>query len=188
MIREPSSQADLNWAVESGIVTEHYGYPPNRSTEMQTAAIDPSYSDRREQSDRRSFSSKTLYYGVIRSRRRHARRENDHLTTYMDWYQGKLMLFALGILLLSVTDAVLTLHLISNGASEVNPVMNYFLNQGIQIFVSAKMLMTAVPLVLLTAASNYALFNRLRIASIFPVMLGSYMMLFLYELFLIFSI
>ncbi|HIP52923.1 MAG TPA: hypothetical protein EYH03_02795 [Chromatiales bacterium] len=135
--------------------------------------------------ERRTFSLKTVFYGLVLARRRHARRDTDHLTAPMDWYSPRLFALALGIILFSVLDAVLTLHLLSNGASEANPVMAFFLQHGVWSFVSAKMALTAVPLLLLTALSNYALFNRIRIATLFPLLLLSYHVLIVYEAVLI---
>jgi len=54
----------------------------------------------------------------------------------------------MGILLLSVLDAGLTLFLVEHGSSELNPVMDYFLQQGPVVFMLAKYVFTSVAVVI----------------------------------------
>ncbi len=155
---------------------------------MGIPAITTTSAERRHRGERRHFTLTTLIYGVVHARRRQARRAMDHLTAPMDWYSPALFAFAVGIVLLSVVDALLTLHLLSNGAWEANPVMAFFLEHGVAGFVVAKMVLTVTPLLLLTALSNYALFSRLRIATLFPMLFFGYQVLIVYETLLISAI
>ena len=64
-----------------------------------------------------------------------------------------------GVILLSVADAVLTLFLVSCGAREMNPVMAYFLNHGPLAFFWAKYLLTCIPLIFLVMHKGVRLFG-----------------------------
>lgn len=159
--------------------------PTREFNMMQTTWATTSAGERRSTDDRRHFSAKTIVYGAKYARRSKVRREEDHRFAHLDYYSRWLMVFSVGILLFSVTDATLTLHLLSNGAIEANPIMDYFIQLGVVPFVVSKMLMTSIPLVLLTATSNHFLFNRIRISVIFPMILAFYAGLIIYEIILI---
>ncbi len=55
-------------------------------------------------------------------------------------------LWAGGILLLSLFDALFTIIQVGNGAAELNPLMNYFLTAGTDVFFLWKMFISAVSL------------------------------------------
>lgn len=92
------------------------------------------------------------------------------------------MFMAVTLMLLSLMDAIFTLTLIANGGSELNPVMNFFLGYGIFAFVAAKVLLTAVPAVILIGCGNHKLFNRIRVRTIVAASIGFYAGLICYEL------
>lgn len=151
---------------------------------MQPVWADSATQERRATYDRRCFGPQSVIYGAMYARRRQARRsESKH--AHLDHYNQWLMVYAVGILLFSVIDATLTLHLLSNGAIEANPIMDYFITQGVAPFVISKMLFTSIPLILLTATSNYFLFGRIRIALLFPILLAFYSALIIYEIMMI---
>jgi len=81
-----------------------------------------------------------------------------------------------------VMDSVFTLTLISHGGTEVNPVMNWLLHQSIFAFVAVKMVLTAIPAVMLVATGNLLVFGRIRARSILAGALGMYCGLIVYEL------
>jgi hypothetical protein len=65
-----------------------------------------------------------VVYGSFRPRRRRPpRRLDDSRYQAVDWHAAHLLAVAIGILLLSVADAFMTVTLLSGGAVEVNPVM-----------------------------------------------------------------
>jgi len=78
-----------------------------------------------------------LFFG----RRKEVRRNEDNQESYfLDHYSSRVFAIIIGIILLSLTDAMLTLYLIRNGAAEVNPVMEHFLKYGTLPFLAAKYL------------------------------------------------
>ncbi len=78
---------------------------------------------------RRQDKGVSGYRSLLFGRRNIVRRFDDyHQTSYRhDHYSLKIFSIIISIILLSITDAVLTLYLIRHGASEINPIMEHFL-------------------------------------------------------------
>jgi hypothetical protein len=88
---------------------------------------------------------------------------------------------------LCLVDAFMTLHLLSRGAQELNPVMDFFLRIGPIHFLLAKYLVTGVSLAWLLIHKDYPLLKgRLRCRSLLFVVPILYALLVVYELFLAF--
>jgi len=143
--------------------------------------------ERRQQTERRNYSSKTMWLCLTSPRRTQGRRRSDRRFPIQDVFsQGALILAAL-LMVLSLTDAFLTLNILARGGTEVNPVMNYMLGFGTFAFVASKMLMTAIPVAALTAAGNLVIFNLIRVRTMTAVLIGMYCALIMYELILLSS-
>lgn len=97
------------------------------------------------------------------------------------------MLVAVVILLLSVSDAVLTLTLISHGALEENPMMAPLVQGSVGVFASVKLGLTAIGVVLLLAFARVRAFGRLPVGTFLYMVLTVYAMLVAYELRLLYS-
>lgn len=132
--------------------------------------------------DRRSYSVGTLCRSVRSPRRMYGRRSSDRHYPLLDRYDGGMMAMAVLLMLLSITDSVFTLTLISRGGSEVNPIMNALLQHSVWAFVAVKMLLTAVPAFILVATGNLKVFGRWRARSILAAFVGMYLGLIVYEL------
>ena len=143
--------------------------------------------DARYKGERRNFTWRTVYCGFLRSRRRVHRRRIDADQPFSDWHHPWLFFLATGIMLLSATDAFLTLQLISRGAIEVNPVMAALLGQGTAAFAVAKMLLTGVGILALVFLSRSRLFNRLRTGLTLTVFFSLYCCVVCYEFVLLIS-
>ncbi len=100
----------------------------------------------------------------------------------MDVFDASAMFLAVALIVLSLTDAFLTLNILAGGGREVNPVMNYMLGFGTLVFVSFKMLMTTLPIAALTAAGNLIVFKYLRVRTVTAILVGMYAGLITYEL------
>ncbi len=97
-----------------------------------------------------------------------------------------MLIFIVLLLGASIVDAVLTIHLIRAGANEINPVMNHFLGQGIEAFLTAKYILTAAGLPLLLIFQNYYLFGtRLRVRYLIPLAVTLYAVLIGYQVVLV---
>src|SRR5208337_788104 len=72
--------------------------------------------ERRARADRRSRIWWSVWYGSFNPRRRRPpRRLDDSRYQSLDWYSAHLLAVSIGILVLSASDAFLTLTLIFNG-------------------------------------------------------------------------
>lgn len=94
---------------------------------------------------------------MLGGRRRVARRSADSRgVVLLDRYSPRLFTAMMGILVLSLLDAGLTLFLVQHGAAEINPVMNYFLRQGPVVFMAAKYLLTSMAVVIFVLLAHSA--------------------------------
>jgi len=154
------------------------------SSDRQTTHAVPQWDgvNRRENAERRSYSLKTLVRCLTSPRRFNGRRSSDRRFPVLDKFDSGIGFFAVGLMILSVMDAIFTLTLIANGGSEVNPFMNWLLQIDTVVFVSAKMFLTGIAAVLLVAMSNVLVFKRFRARSILAGALGLYCGLIVYEL------
>ena len=144
-----------------------------------------SHQDSRVAKDRRVFSTMTIVKSFTQTRRRSHRRVSDNPEAHSDWYQPKLMLLVVGIMIMSMMDSFFTLQLLSRGAMEMNPVMDYFILQGTSTFILFKMLFTGFGVFVLTACSSYLIFGRFSTAKILTICFIAYVVLIAYELVLL---
>lgn len=138
--------------------------------------------ERRLHDERRNYSWRTFYRGVLAARRRDVRREPEWAVQHLDWYEPGLLLTALLILLLSLLDAILTLSLLPRGAIEWNPLMRYLIESDVSAFILVKTFVTGFSLVCLIALSRFRLFNLLSLHQILGAILVAYGVLIAYEI------
>ncbi len=137
---------------------------------------------RREYVERRTTGLRSMGYALFFSRRRTLRRDGEVVDYYTDWYSAPLFALVLGIALLCVADAYLTLELIARGGSELNPFMAYLLGKGLYVFVAVKMALTAGAVVILTLHQRFAFFLNIRAVHVLLVTFIGYGVLIAYEL------
>ena len=89
---------------------------------------------------------------------------------------SKIWALVLAVILLNVWDVVNTLHIISDPSEELNPVMGFFLEQSIMMFVIAKMFLIIFGSVVLAKHRPHYL----------PYVVVLYTCIILYQLFVIF--
>jgi len=149
---------------------------------------DASAGNPRSAGDRRRKTLPPLRYLVAGGRRRRVRRlEDSHRIVLLDRYSPKLLAAILGILLLSLLDAALTLYLVEQGASELNPVMDYFLKKGPLIFTVTKYLLTCIAVLIFLALANSVVpRSNFKAKKLFPYALLAFGGVVVWELVLIF--
>jgi len=103
----------------------------------------------------------------------------------VDRHEPRLLLSTLGILLLSLTDAVFTLTLLQHGAVELNSFMAVLIETDVQLFVAGKMAITAVCLIFLLIHAKFRIFRVVRISTLLYGFLSIYGLLIAYELVLL---
>ena len=146
---------------------------------IESAVLDPG-PNRRVFQNRRKLSLRTFIQGSLTPRRRKNRRGHE-AEGLLDWHEPHLLFLAITILLLSVTDAFLTLTLIAHGAEEANPVMAFFLEQTPRLFATVKMALTGGGIVVLVALARARVFQVIRISIIIHWCLLAYLVLIGYE-------
>ena len=167
----PDTQATTN-TVHAEARRQH-GEPPGHVTV-----------DRRNNVDRRGSFWRSLLYGNLRPRRRGSRREQDAHLFWFDWHEPRILYLALGILLLSCTDALFTLNLINAGAAEANAIMDAMLQIGMDRFVIGKILITSFSVLILVVAARRTLLGSLNVEHILQTVFSGYLLLIAYELYM----
>ncbi len=133
-------------------------------------------------SERRDYKLNSLWRAIVAPRRFAGRRKSDRKFAVLDRFDSGICAMAVLLVLLSITDSVFTLTLISRGGSEVNPFMNHLLQHSVGLFMLVKMALTAVPAIILVATNNLLVFNRIRARSLLAAMTGLYVGLIVYEI------
>jgi len=137
--------------------------------------------ERRADPERRAFSWRTVFFGFTRSRRHASRRELDGDVVFMDWHHPWLFFLSVGIMLLSCTDAFLTLLLIEQGMVEANPFMAAVLGQGAATFAVTKVFMTGTSILILVFLAKSQFLNRFRTGLFLTIFFSLYSCLVCYE-------
>lgn len=106
-----------------------------------------------------------------------------------DWHSPKIFVAILGVILLSVTDAALTLFLVDCGAREMNPVMAYFLDHGPLVFFWAKYLLTCMPLIFILMHKGVNLLGtKVKAEALFLWIAVPYALVVYWELYLVLGV
>ena len=106
----------------------------------------------------------------------------DDEVIFLDWHHPWLFFLATGTMLLSCADAFLTLQLLDRGMVEANPAMRMALDQGVAVFTSTKLLMTALGIFILVFLAKARFLNRLRTGLFLTLFFTFYACLVCYEL------
>jgi hypothetical protein len=101
-----------------------------------------------------------------------------------DWFHPQWLAVGMAILILSATDAILTLTLIAHGAIEINPLMKPLVSGSGHSFGYWKIGLTATGVVMLTVLARLRLWGRV-VGTILYGVLAGYAVLVGYELFLL---
>jgi hypothetical protein len=139
--------------------------------------------DRRHRVERRQRIWWSVVYGSFRPRRRRPTRRLDDATYHgLDWHGAHLWAVSIGILILSVVDAFLTVNLLSRGAIEVNPFMAVVVGRNVTLFAGLKMAITGLCVTLMVFLARYRFLQVVRVEVILYCVLAAYLALFYHEL------
>ena len=149
-------------------------------------AVSPSTNERRGATDRRLRVWWSVCYGSFNPRRRTPpRRLEESRFHSLDWHSAHLLAVAIGILLLCVADAFLTLVLLQGGAFEVNPIMALLLGRSVAAFAVLKLAMTGAGTVSMVILARYRFMRLLRVEwALYGVLIG-YATLIGYEIWML---
>jgi hypothetical protein len=140
--------------------------------------------------DRRKRTIPSFRFLVFGGRRKQVRREEDmNGIVVMDSYSQSLFVVIISILCLSLIDAMMTLHLIGQGAKEINPIMAYFLDKGTVVFITAKYILTSGAVVIILLIKNtYLPRTRIRSKKLFIFAIISFSLVIIWEILLVFML
>lgn len=145
----------------------------------------PGVLSERRLGERRSPGLRSLAYGGIRPRRRSGRRDGDAQRIFLDWHEPRVLYLALAILLMSCTDALLTLNILQAGGRELNGFMDWLIRLSTDWFVATKIALTGMGVVLLTLAVNRHFLGRVPVIHMLRAFCFGYAALIGWELFLL---
>ena len=145
----------------------------------------PSAAPERRRLDRRRQVLHALLVGSFRRRRRGPRRSGEGTLSTVDWHHPQWLAIAIFIVAFSGGDALLTLVLVEEGASEANPLMAPLVAGSPLAFVLIKMGITAGGVVLLTQLARIRAFGRVPVGMLLYSALLVYGALIFYEMHLL---
>jgi len=150
----------------------------------------PSRPERRRGADRRHRTPPLWSKFWLTGRRTHMRRKEDRQQSFrIDRHSFRTLAAVMSIVILSITDGMLTLYLVEHGASEVNPLLAYFLERGPLSFFGFKYFLTCACIVLVLVNKDIYLFRTtFRIKVLFIVFMIPFLLVIIWELYLIFVI
>ena len=132
--------------------------------------------------ERRTPSLSTLHGALFKYRRRGSRRHGEHINSYVDWYGHWTLLATFTVILLCCTDAFLTIVLLSNGAAEMNVLMDWLIQKDIRSFAVVKMGVTGLALVVLVMHLNFRVYKVIAVRYLIFALVPMYSMLIAHEL------
>jgi hypothetical protein len=149
--------------------------------DLNSPASQPGFAERRR-AERRSHVLRALVYGSFHPRRRGARRADERGVSAIDWHHPQWLAVAILIVLLSCSDALLTLMLMAGGvAEEANPLMARLMGQSGLVFAIVKIGLTASGVLLLTQLARLRAFGRIPVGTFLYLVLAIYAVLVIYE-------
>ncbi|WP_295626940.1 DUF5658 family protein [uncultured Nitrosomonas sp.] len=141
----------------------------------------------RNQNRRRTVPFFCTYHLGIKTGRRLGERRvpQKGMPEYVDRYPGHLMVCMVAILFLGMLDAFFTLNILARGGEELNWVMAQLIEDSTQKFISFKLALTSMALILLIIHHNVRLTEKIRVWHIKYLILSGYTVLIGYELYLL---
>lgn len=157
---------------------------------MDSLSIYPQPIERRSGFDRRRKEMGIFSKYWLKGRRWEARRDEDtRRLHWIDKHSAKTLAAILLIIMFSVMDAIFTLHLVQNGATELNPIMAYYLDCSPLTFFWVKYLLTCGAILIVLLSKNLCLFNtKFQVKFLLIPFLVSFALVVQWELYLLASL
>ena len=146
---------------------------------MQSKAV---IIDRRRGERRAKQRFFCLYQLGRRGRRTGGRRASDHGPVYVDRYDSHLLWCTVAVIVLCALDAAFTLSLIAKGAVEMNALMAVLIEDDVFKFVSVKLALTSLAIIILVIHHKVRLRAGVRVWHVQYLILAGYLTLITYEI------
>lgn len=143
--------------------------------------------ERRKKKDRRNAHLKAAIYGLFLGRRKSPRRTSDKINGYIivDYIEPKLVVFVIIPFIFSILDALFTLWLLTKGGIELNPIMEVLIDINPVLFFISKFLLTSLGILMMLLFRYFKIFGCIHVRHLLYGILGLYVWLIMYELYLI---
>lgn len=141
--------------------------------------------DRRSQERRAEAAFVCPYQLGTRQGRRSTQRRSVQGAAYVDQYGWPVTACCLAIVLLSATDAFLTINILSGGGAELNYFMETLIESSTQKFIDLKLALTSLATILLTIHHEVQIHSGLRCRHLLYTISTGYTCLIGYELILL---
>jgi hypothetical protein len=141
--------------------------------------------DQRLQNRRSNIPFLCPYQLGIKQGKRIARRRSEPGEAYVDRYGWAVVSCCLAIVLLSATDAFLTLNILANGGMELNSLMAALIEESTQKFVYSKLALTSLATIILVIHHEVRIVTTLRCRHLLYLIALGYACLIGYELILL---
>ena len=178
------SHSQRSDAIRLNLLNSDHCVEPGLQQGASTAAESAVTLERRHTVNRRDGVCWAFLYGNFRPRRRLSRRTVDHKDFWFDWHEPRVFYLALGVFLLSCTDALFTLNLLNAGAGEANLVMALMLETGIDRFVTAKISVTGLCLLILVIAARRKFVGPFSVEHLLQTFFAGYVLLIGYQVYM----
>ncbi len=140
----------------------------------------------RASADRRQLSWRSFSGSLYRGRRGQDRRGRQASPSYyIDLHEPWVLFVVAATLVLSVLDVFNTLTLLAAGGSELNPFMELLIERNTWLFFCLKYSMTAVGLLVLVTHRHFSIFRIIRADFLLIAVLAGYVVLVIYEFWLL---
>lgn len=137
-------------------------------------------------SDRRTLGWRTFVYSMYGGKRKKPRRQGEQAAPYYtDYYDTKISVIFVSILVLCVADAGLTLQILARGGTELNPLMSQLFDINEQTFFIGKYVLTSAGLLFALMHINFKLLRIFPMRHVLSALSGFYVFLVGYELLLL---
>jgi hypothetical protein len=140
--------------------------------------------DKRTGPGRRQRPTPLFSRFAFRGRRMHSRRKENDQNYYVDRYGFKYLFWILGIIILSIFDAYLTLNLLQRGGTELNPFMSMLIDKNSMLFMAVKIAITSICILFLLIHKNFRFFGKIRLNHFIYSVFSLYVVLIVYEVYL----
>ena len=146
----------------------------------ESGMTDENDAERRAQT-RRRFTAVTVMGALFKQRRRHIRRDLDQINSYIDWYGPWPFLASIVIIVLSFSDALLTMILLNNGAIEMNVLMDWLIKKDVRTFAITKMFVTGLAIIVLVMHFNFTVYRIIAVRYLMYALVPVYVLLIAHE-------
>ena len=143
--------------------------------------------EKRNGPDRRKRKIPPLKYLLFGGRRKTIRRKEDEQgLVILDTHGPGIFALAVLILILTIIDGFITLHLMALGAREMNPIMSYLIDLNPYTYFFAKCVLTIIGLIFLIILRNYrSILFGVHLSKLFPAIALVFIAVIFYQLYLL---